>query len=46
MEKVDSVQGFLSSKDIFLTRKEAGKLAFEQNQISEQTDCLFSEDLY
>lgn len=40
------VQGFLTSKDIFLDRKEAGKLAFEQNQILELTDCLFSEDLY
>lgn len=40
------VQGFLTSKDIFLDRKEAGKLAFEQNQITELTDCLFSEDLY
>jgi hypothetical protein len=40
------VQGFLTSKDIFIDRKEAGKLAFEQKQIHELTDCLFSEDLY
>lgn len=40
------VQGFLTSKDIFLDRKEAGKLAFEAGQIIEPTDCLFSEDLY
>lgn len=40
------IQGFFTSKDIFVTRKEAGKIAFEQKQISKQTDCLFSEDLY
>ena len=40
------VQGFLTSKDNFLDRKEAGKLAFEQKQIPEPTNCLFSEDLY
>jgi len=40
------VQGFLTSKNIFLNRKEAGKLAFEQKQIPELTNCLFSEDLY
>ena len=40
------VQGFLTSKDNFLDRKEAGALAFKAGQISEETDCLFSEDLY
>ena len=40
------VQGFLTSKDRFVDRKEAGKIAFEQGQIPELTDCLFSEDLY
>ena len=44
--KGSCVQGFLTSKDIFLNREEAGKMAFEQNQITELTDCLFSEDLY
>ena len=44
--KGTAVQGFLTSKDIFLNREEAGKLAFEQKQIPELTDCLFSEDLY
>lgn len=41
-----SVQGFLTSKDRFIDRKEAGQLAFEAKQISEPNDCLFSEDLY
>lgn len=44
--KGGSVQGFLTSKDRFVDRKEAGRIAFEQNQIAELTDCLFSEDLY
>ena len=39
-------QGFLTSKDRFVDRKEAGKIAFECGQIKEETDCLFSEDLY
>lgn len=40
------VQGFLTSKDIFIDRKQAGELAFKSRQIKELTDCLFSEDLY
>lgn len=44
--KGNAIQGFLTSKDIFLNREEAGKLAFETGQIPEITDCLFSEDLY
>lgn len=39
-------QGFLTSKDRFINRKEAGLLAYSQGQIKKQTDCLFSEDLY
>ena len=44
--KGTAIQGFLSSKDIFLTRKEAGALAYKMKQINEPTHCLFSEDLY
>jgi hypothetical protein len=40
------IQGFLTSKNMFLNREEAGKLAFETKQINKPTDCLFSEDLY
>lgn len=41
-----TVQGFLTSKDRFIDRREGGELALSQNQILEPTDCLFSEDLY
>lgn len=41
-----NLQGFLTSKNRFVDRKEAGRIAFYANQIKEQTDCLFSEDLY
>ena len=39
-------QGFLTSDDMFVSRKEAAKIAFESNQISEEVDSLISEDLY
>jgi len=41
-----AVQGFLTSNDIFVDRKEAGQIAFDAGQISKLTECLFSEDLY
>lgn len=41
-----AVQGFLTSNDIFVDRKEAGRIAFDARQIPKLTDCLFSEDLY
>lgn len=40
------IQGFLTNRDRFINRKEAGKIAFESGQIKKKTDCLFSEDLY
>lgn len=40
------VQGFLTSKDRFVDRREGGNVAFAANQIPEHTICLFSEDLY
>ena len=40
------VQGFLTSDDMFVDRKEAGKIAFEAKQTNELKECLFSEDLY
>lgn len=39
-------QGFLTSKDRFVNRKEAGEIAYAAKQITEPTTCLFSEDLY
>lgn len=41
-----TIQGFLTSKGMFVDRVEAGKIAFDSKQISKQTDLLFSEDLY
>jgi len=41
-----TISGFLTSKGMFVDRKEAGKIAFEVGQISVLTDCLFSEDIY
>jgi len=39
-------QGFLTSKDRFVTRKEAVQIALDAGQIPEPVDILFSEDLY
>lgn len=39
-------QGFITSRDRFVDRKEAGAIAFQAGQISKETECLFSEDLY
>ena len=39
-------QGFLTSKDRFVTRKEAAQIALDVGQITEPVDILFSEDLY
>jgi hypothetical protein len=41
-----SIQGFLTSKDRFIDRKEAGRIAFDQQQTNKETLRLFSEDLY
>ena len=41
-----AMQGFLTSDDRFVDRKEAGKIAFNAGQTVKLTECLFSEDLY
>lgn len=41
-----AVQGFLTSDDRFVDRKEGGQIAFDARQTAELKDCLFSEDLY
>lgn len=38
--------GFITSDDRFVNRKEAAKIAFEAGQIEKETKTLFSEDLY
>lgn len=40
------VQGFLTSKNRFVSREEAAELAFASKQITQQTKYLYSEDLY
>lgn len=39
-------QGFLTNKNRFVDRKEAAIIAFNANQIDEQKQTLYSEDLY
>ena len=41
-----AIQGFLTNRDRFVDRKEAGQIAFKANQITKETDCLMSEELY
>lgn len=45
-EKWKIVQGFITSDDRFVDRKEGGKIAFEAGQTKRLHQCLFSEDLY
>ena len=42
----ETEQGFLTNTNRFVSRKEAGEIAFKYGQIEKETDCLFSEDLY
>lgn len=45
-ESGENIQGFLTSKNRFVDRQEAAKIAFERGQISEKKKTLYSEDLY
>lgn len=40
-----SEQGFITNENIFVSRGEAGKIAFEAGQTPKHEDLLFSEDL-
>ena len=40
-----NIQGFITDKNDFVDRKEAGKIALEAGQIDKPTDTLFSEDI-
>jgi len=44
--KHEKAQGFLTSKDRFVSREEAAIIAFEQGQTIKLHETLFSEDLY
>lgn len=41
-----TIQGFITSKNRFVDRKEGSAIAFNANQTKEDDGCLFSEDLY
>ena len=42
----NSIQGFITTDNRFVDRKEGAKIAFESGQTSELKTNLFSEDLY
>lgn len=42
----ESVQGFLTNKNRFVDRKEAGKIAYDAGQTKKLITYLFSEDLW
>jgi hypothetical protein len=44
--KGNAIQGFVTSKDRFVDRKEGAEIAFTAGQIDKPTTCLFSEHLY
>lgn len=46
LEVKDKKQGFVTSKDRFVDRKEAGEIAFKAGQIEKITNLLMSEDIY
>ena len=39
-------QGFITSNNRFVDRKEAAEIAFQAGQITKEAKCLISEDLY
>lgn len=47
-ETQPSVQGFLTSRNRFVDREEAAKIAYERGQLKEgiRVEYLFSEDIY
>ena len=46
MKILEETQGFLTSKNRFVGRKEASEIAWNSNQIKQYKDELFSEDIY
>ena len=45
-EAGEEIQGFLTSRNRFVDRKEAGEIAFAAGQTTELKKTLYSEDLY
>ncbi len=46
LKKQFYIQGFLTSDNEFVDRKDAAKIAYDAGQIKTEVDLLFSEDLY
>ncbi len=46
LNNVKEIQGFMTSDNNFVDRKEAAQIAFQAGQIDEMKSKLFSEDLY
>lgn len=40
------IQGFITSDNNFVTRREAAEIAFDAGQITEKKTTLYSEDIY
>jgi hypothetical protein len=45
-ESGENEQGFLTSKNRFVSREEAAQIAFDSSQIKQSKISLYSEDLY
>lgn len=45
-KKYKHIQGFITTNNLFVDRKEAAKIAFEAGQTDTLKKSLFSEDLY
>ena len=46
IERMDEIQGFLTSKDNFVGRSLGAEIAYKAGQIPELKKKLYSEDLY
>jgi hypothetical protein len=46
LKALNEVQGFMTSENNFVDRKEGAQIAFKAGQTSELKKTLFSEDLY
>ena len=46
LKGIEDVQGFMTSQNRFVDRKEGGEIAFKAKQTSELKTKLYSEDLY
>lgn len=45
-KKMDNIQGFLTSDDMFVGREIAANIAYLAGQLQKPTETLYSEDIY